>query len=201
MRDAQALVETLDRLIAQGQVARGVAGAAPRAPRGRAWRASRARGASSPPIPASRESVRCRDIACGVAGAAVERADRNASARRARPRHRSDRVAGARARAAGRDEDWHRWRRRVRRLSQQHRAIGPQFVDINSARQALQVARRAARRGAGLRVAARSLRQALDLSRSRSARFLPRWPTRHASACAGASTMRSSSLAPRAGRA
>jgi hypothetical protein len=43
-------------------------------------------------------------------------------------------VAGARARATGRDEDWHRWRRRVRRLSQQHRAIGPQIADINAAR-------------------------------------------------------------------
>jgi CHAD domain-containing protein len=43
-------------------------------------------------------------------------------------------VAGARARATGRDEDWHRWRRRVRRLSQQHRAIGSQIVDISAAR-------------------------------------------------------------------
>ncbi|GAA0719583.1 CHAD domain-containing protein [Dokdonella soli] len=32
--------------------------------------------------------------------------------------------AGARAQANGRDEDWHRWRRRARRLSQQHRALG-----------------------------------------------------------------------------
>jgi len=43
-------------------------------------------------------------------------------------------VAGARARATGRDDDWHRWRRRVRRLSQQHRAVGSQIVDINAAR-------------------------------------------------------------------
>lgn len=32
--------------------------------------------------------------------------------------------AGAHARASGRDEDWHRWRRRTRRFSQQHRALG-----------------------------------------------------------------------------
>jgi hypothetical protein len=43
-------------------------------------------------------------------------------------------VAGARARATGRDDDWHGWRRRVRRLSQQHRAIGAQIADINAAR-------------------------------------------------------------------
>jgi hypothetical protein len=31
--------------------------------------------------------------------------------------------AGARARASGHEEDWHGWRRRARRLSQQHRAL------------------------------------------------------------------------------
>jgi CHAD domain-containing protein len=43
-------------------------------------------------------------------------------------------TAGARARAAGRDQDWHRWRRRVRRLSQQHRALGDQIADLGFAR-------------------------------------------------------------------
>jgi CHAD domain-containing protein len=33
-------------------------------------------------------------------------------------------AAGARAGTTGREEDWHRWRRRARRLSQQHRALG-----------------------------------------------------------------------------
>jgi len=32
--------------------------------------------------------------------------------------------ASARARSTGRDRDWHRWRRRARRLSQQRRALG-----------------------------------------------------------------------------
>jgi hypothetical protein len=32
--------------------------------------------------------------------------------------------ASSRARTTERDEDWHRWRRRARRLSQQHRALG-----------------------------------------------------------------------------
>lgn len=33
-------------------------------------------------------------------------------------------TASKRAMRSGRDEDWHRWRRRARRLSQQHRALG-----------------------------------------------------------------------------
>ena len=33
-------------------------------------------------------------------------------------------AAGERARESGRDEDWHRWRRRARRLAQQHTALG-----------------------------------------------------------------------------
>jgi CHAD domain-containing protein len=35
-------------------------------------------------------------------------------------------AAGARALASTREEDWHRWRRRARRWSQQHRALGDQ---------------------------------------------------------------------------
>lgn len=34
---------------------------------------------------------------------------------------------------SGRDEDWHRWRRRVRRLSQQHRAVGDLAVAMANA--------------------------------------------------------------------
>jgi len=43
-------------------------------------------------------------------------------------------TAGARARADCRDQDWHRWRRRVRRLSQQHRALGDQIAELGFAR-------------------------------------------------------------------
>jgi hypothetical protein len=50
------------------------------------------------------------------------------------PRASSASTSPARARATGRDDDWHRWRRRVRRLSQQHRAVGPLIVDISAAR-------------------------------------------------------------------
>lgn len=42
--------------------------------------------------------------------------------------------SGARARATGRDTDWHRWRRRVRRLTQQHRALGDQVPEIAAAK-------------------------------------------------------------------
>lgn len=42
-------------------------------------------------------------------------------------------AADAQARATGRDVDWHRWRRRVRRLSQQHRALGDR-IDLGMAR-------------------------------------------------------------------
>jgi CHAD domain-containing protein len=48
-------------------------------------------------------------------------------------------TGGARARATGRDNDWHRWRRRVRRLSQQHRALGDQVPEIAAAKKRCKV--------------------------------------------------------------
>ena len=134
MRDAQALVETLDRLIAKGK--------------------------SPETLPVLRRARRTAAIA-RVESARRELASDPGLARRrallvalraalpalpwdmlteSRVRDaladglvRID-IAGARARATGRDEDWHRWRRRVRRLSQQHRAVGSLIVDINAAR-------------------------------------------------------------------
>ena len=38
--------------------------------------------------------------------------------------------AGERALASNRDEDWHRWRRRMRRLSQQHRVLAAAAPDL-----------------------------------------------------------------------
>lgn len=52
---------------------------------------------------------------------AIGEADVHATLRRALVRMDA---AGTRAQASGRDEDWHRWRRHARRLSQQHRALG-----------------------------------------------------------------------------
>ena len=37
-----------------------------------------------------------------------------------------------RALADGEDTDWHRWRRRVRRLSQQHRALGDMVAELTA---------------------------------------------------------------------
>ena len=43
--------------------------------------------------------------------------------------------AGARARSRNRDEDWHRWRRRARRVSQQQRAMGDAGAHLIPAQQ------------------------------------------------------------------
>jgi len=134
MRDAQALVETLDRLIAKGkppealpvlrrarrtaaiarvESARRELASDPNLARKRALLSTLR--AALPALPwDSLTETRVRDA---LANGLVE----------------ID-VAGSRARATGRDDDWHRWRRRVRRLSQQHRAVGSLIVDINAAR-------------------------------------------------------------------
>jgi CHAD domain-containing protein len=134
MRDAQALVETLDRLIAKGKprealpvlrrarrlaaiaraaIARRELASDPALARKRALLTTLH--AALPALPWTKlTETRVRD----ALAAALGRVD----------------VAGVRARATGRDEDWHRWRRRVRRLSQQHRAIGPGISDIHAAR-------------------------------------------------------------------
>ena len=39
-------------------------------------------------------------------------------------------AAGARAFASGNDADWHRWRRSMRRVSQQHHAVMVAGVDV-----------------------------------------------------------------------
>jgi CHAD domain-containing protein len=134
MRDAQALVETLDRLIAKGkppetlpvlrrarrtaaiarvEAARRELASDPGLARKRAMLQTLR--AALPALPwDSLTETRVRD----VLDAGIVEID----------------VAGARARATGRDEDWHRWRRRVRRLSQQHRATGSLIVDNKAAR-------------------------------------------------------------------
>ncbi|HEX5123805.1 MAG TPA: CHAD domain-containing protein [Rhodanobacteraceae bacterium] len=134
MRDAQALVETLDRLIAKGkppetlpvlrrarrtaaiarvEAARRELASDPGLARKRAMLQTLR--AALPALPwDSLTETRVRD----ALGAGIVEID----------------VAGARARATGRDEDWHRWRRRVRRLSQQHRATGSLIVDNKAAR-------------------------------------------------------------------
>ena len=134
MRDAQALVETLDRLIAKGKSPETL----PVLRRARRTAAiarvesARRELASDPGLARKRALL----VALRAALPALpwdmltETRVRDALADGF---VRID-IAGARARATGRDEDWHRWRRRVRRLSQQHRAVGSLIVDINAAR-------------------------------------------------------------------
>ena len=134
MRDAQALVETLDRLIDKGKSPEAMP----------VLRRARRTAATARVESARRELASDPGLARKRALLATLRAALPAlpwdTLTETRVRDaltdgmaRVD-VAGARARATGRDEDWHRWRRRVRRLSQQHRAIGSQIVDINAAK-------------------------------------------------------------------
>ena len=134
MRDAQALVETLDRLLkhAKSPHALPVLRRARRvAAQARADSARRER-AEDPDLAQKRLMLRTLRAALpalpwniltetwvrDALGAGLARIE----------------TAGARARASGRDKDWHRWRRRVRRLSQQHRALGNQIADLGFSR-------------------------------------------------------------------
>jgi CHAD domain-containing protein len=135
MRDAQALVETLDRVIA---ASRTPAEALP------VLRRARRTAAQSRVEVARRELGDDPGLARKRALLATLRAALPAlpwdTLTGSRVRGALDvslaRVdsAGARARATGRDSDWHRWRRRVRRLSQQHRALGDQVPEISAAK-------------------------------------------------------------------
>lgn len=134
MRDAQALVETLDRLIEKGKQPE----ALPVLRRARRTAAiarvesARRELASDPGLARKRALLATLRAALPALpwDALTETRVRDALAD---GMVRID-IAGARARATERDEDWHRWRRRVRRLSQQHRAVGSLIVDINPAR-------------------------------------------------------------------
>ena len=134
MRDAQALVETLDRLIAKGKPPE----ALPVLRRARRTAAiarvesARRELASDPALARKRALLATLRAALPALpwGTLTETRVRDVLAEGL---VRID-IAGARARATGRDQDWHRWRRRVRRLSQQHRAVGSLIVDIRAAR-------------------------------------------------------------------
>jgi hypothetical protein len=134
MRDAQALVETLDRLIAKGRPPEALP----------VLRRARRTAAIARVESARRELARDPNLARKRALLSTLRAALPAlpweSLTETRVRDALAQslveidVAGARARATGRDVDWHRWRRRLRRLSQQHRAVGSLIVDIHAAR-------------------------------------------------------------------
>jgi CHAD domain-containing protein len=134
MRDAQALVETLDRLIAKGKSpeALPVLRRARRTAAGARAESARRELAADPALARKRAMLRTLRAALPSLpwDTLTETRVRDALADGI---VQID-VAGARARATGRDQDWHRWRRRVRRLSQQHRAVGSLIADINPAR-------------------------------------------------------------------
>jgi CHAD domain-containing protein len=134
MRDAQALVETLDRLIAKGKPPE----ALPVLRRARRTAAiarveSARRELASDPALARKRALLVTLRAALPALPWDTLTETRVRDTLAQGLLQID-VAGARARATGRDDDWHRWRRRVRRLSQQHRAVGSLIVDINAAR-------------------------------------------------------------------
>jgi CHAD domain-containing protein len=134
MRDAQALVETLDRLLkrAKSQDELPVLRRARRvAAQARADSARRER-AEDPDLAQKR-------MLLTTLHAALPALQWN-SLTETRVRDELDaglariETAGARARANGGDKDWHRWRRRARRLSQQHRALGDEITDLGFAK-------------------------------------------------------------------
>lgn len=129
LRDVQALVETLDRLIAP-QPPLEILQLLRRARRvAMARRAVEARAAlaDDPQL-----GLR-RDLLAALRGAMLalpwQRVD--LAQAQAALAHSVERIARAQARAqdSNRDEDWHRWRRRERRLSQQRRALKAGGID------------------------------------------------------------------------
>lgn len=125
LRDAHALIGTCDHWLAK-EAADGDTAALLRRVRRTAARARAmaARNAlvDDPQLGGRRALLLTLHAALGgLDWAAVDEACIVAALRRSAERIAS---AGERARDSGRDEDWHRWRRRARRLSQQHTALG-----------------------------------------------------------------------------
>jgi CHAD domain-containing protein len=128
LRDAQALVETLDALLAESdeeataQVLRRARRIAARARAGRA----RSTLAADPQLQDRRALLAVLQAA--LPALRWDRVTGDSVAEQWRLSLLRVGEAGSRAQATHRDEDWHRWRRRARRLSQQHRALGDAAV-------------------------------------------------------------------------
>ena len=131
LRDAQALVETLDRQLAGGHDDETM----------RLLRRVR-RVAASVRVAAAREVQTCDPGLVGrramlrvlcAAMAALPWASLSPSQLRDRLADSQARMHQAQQRAivGGRDEDWHRWRKRARRLSQQRRALKTSGLDAD----------------------------------------------------------------------
>jgi hypothetical protein len=125
LRDAHALVAALDAALAQTDTDASVGAALLRARR----RAALARATCARKALALDPALRNRrdllaTLLPGLAALHWDALDtEHVDAALQSSRLRAD-AAGAKAWAGGDDEDWHRWRRRMRRLSQQQRAIG-----------------------------------------------------------------------------
>ena len=125
LRDVQALVETLDRLIAaQSQSPSDILQPLRRARRiAAARRAIQARAA----LAGDPQLISRRDLLVALRGAMLASPWQRVDLLQVQSAldYGIDRIARAQARAQGShdDEDWHRWRRRERRLSQQRRAL------------------------------------------------------------------------------
>ena len=123
LRDVQALVTTLDLLLEKHNAADPTL-ALRRARRAAArTRAECARAllAADPDLHDRRARLTTLLAALpALPWSAITAADVHAALQRS---HARAEAAGSRAHASGRDADWHRWRRRARRRSQQHRAL------------------------------------------------------------------------------
>jgi CHAD domain-containing protein len=123
LRDAQALVETLDRLAKQNppDASHVLLRLARRAAVGR--RTAHARAVLKDDADFAGRRAQLGVLAAGLQTlpwAVIDR-DVQASLRKSAAQATA---ASEQAQASGDDEDWHRWRRLARRLSQQHRALG-----------------------------------------------------------------------------
>ncbi len=120
LRDAQALVEVLDRQIAKGRQPE-IEVLLRRARRVAATARARAAAEQAPTV------AECRSLLLVLRAGlqALPWASVNEPGLHEAIAHSTARIAKAHARvhAAQDDEDWHRWRRRMRRLSQQLRAL------------------------------------------------------------------------------
>lgn len=123
LRDAQALVETLDRQLALGHDATTlrVLRRVRRVAAGARVVAARDAHAADPGLAGRRAMLQVLRAALSALPWGTVAASR-LRASVADSQSRMDQAQG-RAISTGRDEDWHRWRRRARRLSQQRRAL------------------------------------------------------------------------------
>ncbi len=123
LRDGQALVEAADRLVkadsssGHGALVRSARQAAIRR------RAELGRIATSGSVNLSEHRNLIAVILGGLPALPWSAVDEPGVLRALEESGSRERCAGLQATKSGRDADWHRWRRRIRRLSQQHRAL------------------------------------------------------------------------------